>query len=581
MAAASKKGFLWHDPDVDNTENSGYQKQFQDEGFDVKTFKEYDAAADWLLNHAAESLEKWVVVTSGRRGDKFVPKIHDLDHVGSIIVFAGNRNYHEAWTQKYSKVLLLTKSSSQFASALKSACVMMSISSLLSYAKNHELQARAGHLLEDFIRDLDVSSTSPSGSAATHLEEWVHADRELGDVFILMMFSVLDKKRGSPTDQDVQDELKSISSSPDSFDNAWNNDWHAFPRAQKFTLGYTSNYFYRPLNVKLANKRLFDVKNYLSAFYHESEVSNEFKAVQWHGEQDLYRGFRESKVKLEDYEVGQTFYWPCFSSTSKSVNVALGFGGQEVLFVIKDCNVDKTGHPMIDVHSNPTWGYFGAGEFEVLLLPYACFEVIDKDTTRTHHNAKVVITVKAKQSVYNLEFLKNLRADAVLRAQEQMKKDREAAEAAAALYEQIALEQEIQFKEVMAAQAEQMMKGGAAEKELAEKLTQQAVDMQMNVMKLAKEAAGKNGQKPCANQEIQALQKLQKDMGQAVDVSNALMLADIAKQDEQLADGKKLQELFGLNFEPTKKALMDLSEQTKVVAESDFQQMKELIECCS
>jgi len=105
-----------------------------------------------------------------------------------------------------------------------------------------------------------------------------------------------------------------------------------------------------------------------------------------YGKETLYRGVSASKINLNEYKKGTKGFWPGFSSTSPTVDVAKNFaqpGG--VIFVINLS--EKSPHP--NVILGPGWSVY-PGEDEVLLLPYfsAQIEKVEKLQGYTYIHVK-------------------------------------------------------------------------------------------------------------------------------------------------------------------------------------------------
>eukprot|EP00929_Paragymnodinium_shiwhaense_P056366 TRINITY_DN28212_c0_g1_i4.p1 TRINITY_DN28212_c0_g1~~TRINITY_DN28212_c0_g1_i4.p1 ORF type:complete len:434 (-),score=85.57 TRINITY_DN28212_c0_g1_i4:245-1546(-) len=220
-------------------------------------------------------------------------------------------------------------------------------------------------------------------------------------MFILIMLTVT----GKSADEEVLAELKPLShdeSKQAEFVREWSSaKFNEGSFAQKLTLTYTSEYVYRDINLALSNAEVMKVNRYLGSFYYESK-SDAFSAVAWNGKVELYRGIDARFVRERDYQVGESFYWPSFTSLTEDCQTARKFAGEDgYIFVVHGCNSAETGHPTIDLNTNADWGYYGSGEQEVLLLPYAPFEVVQLDLTARPR----VITLQALRSPYDKEFL--------------------------------------------------------------------------------------------------------------------------------------------------------------------------------
>jgi len=76
----------------------------------------------------------------------------------------------------------------------------------------------------------------------------------------------------------------------------------------------------------------------------------------------VYRGTPSKRMNFKDYEENGIHYWPLFTSTSKNIDVANGFG--DIIFKI---HLSKENYPPTNINICKKLEVFN--EEEVLLLP--------------------------------------------------------------------------------------------------------------------------------------------------------------------------------------------------------------------
>ncbi len=87
----------------------------------------------------------------------------------------------------------------------------------------------------------------------------------------------------------------------------------------------------------------------------------------------VYRGTYFNPELLSTLKTGTRMYSSCFTSTSKSYHVALNFARKTRRNVLLEIALDSTAYSNVDIHSENCSAF--PEEYEVLLLPFACFEI--------------------------------------------------------------------------------------------------------------------------------------------------------------------------------------------------------------
>ena len=94
---------FWYDPnrsqDFDNYKKSFINIQFY-KGFDI------DSIINFFNNES--SLEEWIVITPGSKGEEIISKLHENKSIKAFFVFCYKPENHEKWTKKYEKIKCLT-----------------------------------------------------------------------------------------------------------------------------------------------------------------------------------------------------------------------------------------------------------------------------------------------------------------------------------------------------------------------------------------------------------------------------------------------------------------------------------------
>ena len=95
---------IWLDKNIDEQNNADCRNiinQLQRIVSRIKTFNKVDHAIDFLTDI---NNEKVFMIISGALCQYLVPLIHDVSVLDSIFIFCDNKNHHEQWVKKWSKI---------------------------------------------------------------------------------------------------------------------------------------------------------------------------------------------------------------------------------------------------------------------------------------------------------------------------------------------------------------------------------------------------------------------------------------------------------------------------------------------
>jgi len=93
---------IWFDPNIESSSNKSIQDEIKRNYGDVlNKFTKMEDAVSFLENYLFVS----IVITCGSQGKEFVRKINEMEHVAKILLFVGNKELHQKWAEKYSKIL--------------------------------------------------------------------------------------------------------------------------------------------------------------------------------------------------------------------------------------------------------------------------------------------------------------------------------------------------------------------------------------------------------------------------------------------------------------------------------------------
>lgn len=108
---------IWYDPNFNNGQNIYIQQEIRKNYGNVLIgFDNRNKAIDFLKNDKKFS----IVISCGTEGKEFIDKIHDYEKVVKIVLFVGNKQYHQKWAtkEKYSKLVGIYDQTQEFLQSL-------------------------------------------------------------------------------------------------------------------------------------------------------------------------------------------------------------------------------------------------------------------------------------------------------------------------------------------------------------------------------------------------------------------------------------------------------------------------------
>jgi len=260
-----KKG-IWHDPNVMNSENKKYQGLFKTRHWTIGTTTTVASTVKMVdlpryANHV-------VVLTSGKNGEELAQRLQSKNNVVAIVVFCRKKIYHSTWASKYDKVkqvCITFEESEKICAELNNAWVSLDViqgvEDLTAGAVGGFISAQHGDT--DFKHD------------SYGRKNWCPKCDVLPSSFLCILQHYRNTKVIS--EDDVVGELQKLVPVDllEEFNRVWSEEkWRQNGQTvlqpnslgQKLCLSYTSKYFFKPLNAKLAENRFADVINFTGAF---------------------------------------------------------------------------------------------------------------------------------------------------------------------------------------------------------------------------------------------------------------------------------------------------------------------------
>jgi len=346
---------------------------------EVKIFKVYQDVANFLNTIQ----DRWVVITSGTNGKELVQLIHDSEKVIGIIIFCINVTYHEEWSKNYQRIHKVVNSFAQVEKEIHDLnSKYVTYATLSAVSSGSDMVKSAEKTLENMLFNKFNKQNKDDDNKYLdfyHFEEKIE-----------MQFRVVAKlSMGSSkiTPEKVLNELMNLNPSDGSsiatlFSEKAKDILHAIIYL------YSTNYIYRPFNTCFAKHNYTKVMYTIAVCLRELGKRPELKMSKG---TILYRGVNISDKSK--YQIGKTGYWPAFSSTSKSYNVAKNYNGANTVFEIHLSNYYP--HPHIEMPNG--WSAY-ATELEVLLYPYFALIV----TSIQQKDGKTFITVNQDENAFVL-----------------------------------------------------------------------------------------------------------------------------------------------------------------------------------
>lgn len=99
----TRKQIIWFDQNVTSNENQKALKEYFPE-MKIIQYTDYLSASEFIKG----SREPFIVITSGKDGQKFIELIHDCDNVLCITVYCYSVEEHQQWEKSFEKIMLVT-----------------------------------------------------------------------------------------------------------------------------------------------------------------------------------------------------------------------------------------------------------------------------------------------------------------------------------------------------------------------------------------------------------------------------------------------------------------------------------------
>jgi hypothetical protein len=96
---------LWLDGSINSPENLNAQEQLRLSINYLQTFDKFDDCEKYIRSVSIH--DRIVLIVSGQFGQHLVPKIHRLHQVFSIYIYCANKQFHQQWSQQYTKVIFI------------------------------------------------------------------------------------------------------------------------------------------------------------------------------------------------------------------------------------------------------------------------------------------------------------------------------------------------------------------------------------------------------------------------------------------------------------------------------------------
>ena len=94
---------FWFDPNKSH-DFDHFIKYFEN----VQIYKGFDIETVLNFFKKESSIEEWIVITPGTKGEELVSKLHENKSIKAFCVFCFNPQFHQEWVKKYEKIKCLT-----------------------------------------------------------------------------------------------------------------------------------------------------------------------------------------------------------------------------------------------------------------------------------------------------------------------------------------------------------------------------------------------------------------------------------------------------------------------------------------
>ncbi|CAF0761631.1 unnamed protein product [Rotaria sp. Silwood1] len=98
----------WLDANIENEENKQTFNTLCEKFGDCMQFSD-ESNFNRFLGRIMNNTRRIILIVSGQIGEKLVPVIHERSNILSIYVYCSRREYHEQWSQGFSKTKVVTE----------------------------------------------------------------------------------------------------------------------------------------------------------------------------------------------------------------------------------------------------------------------------------------------------------------------------------------------------------------------------------------------------------------------------------------------------------------------------------------
>ncbi|CAF3154709.1 unnamed protein product [Rotaria sp. Silwood2] len=97
---------IWLNNSSDSLENLELQRNFSAFIKHLKIYINKNECEQYIQSSPKQ--QRFVLITSGKIGQDFIPRIHQLPQIVSIYIYCMNKKIHEEWSKEYKKVKNVT-----------------------------------------------------------------------------------------------------------------------------------------------------------------------------------------------------------------------------------------------------------------------------------------------------------------------------------------------------------------------------------------------------------------------------------------------------------------------------------------
>ncbi|CAF0749834.1 unnamed protein product [Adineta ricciae] len=96
----SKYSLIWSDSTV--LKNVELRQQLEKLSQNVRVFEDEQQCAHFIQSKSKS--DRLILITNGRLGENFIPKIHFLQQILSIYVYCRHQQIHQQWAKRFTKI---------------------------------------------------------------------------------------------------------------------------------------------------------------------------------------------------------------------------------------------------------------------------------------------------------------------------------------------------------------------------------------------------------------------------------------------------------------------------------------------